>query len=439
MQILYSLLLTLAAAVCLPYFLIKGLRQGKYWHNLRERLGNLPPDVLQAAGGSSGAIWLHAVSVGELLAGLPLARALKEKYPQRKLFVSTTTDTGQRLAKERMTFADGVFYFPLDWAFAVRRVLRALRPAAVIVLETEIWPNFLLEVHRAGVPVLFVNGRVSERSFRRYRLGNSMFFGFLARVLRGASGILMQSESDAQRLREIGAPSEKVVVTGNLKFDLAPASETPLVQWLRRELARRKRGPVIVAGSVTAHEEPYVLIAFGTLQGQCRDAFLVLAPRKPERFDAAAAHIEESQRRYVRRSQVSLDAPLDENVGVLLLDSIGELAALYALADGVFVGGSLVAAGGHNILEPAAAGRVPIFGPHMENFQDIAAQFVAGGAAIQVHNPEDLGVAWIELWQNREKCERMGSAARALVEQSRGATAKTLARIAELLELKVSG
>jgi 3-deoxy-D-manno-octulosonic-acid transferase len=434
MQILYSMLFTLAVLLASPYFLLKGLRQGKYLHNLRERLGHLPESVCAAAQGSRGGIWLHAVSVGELLAGLPLARALKERYPQRKLFVSTTTDTGQQLARERLTFADGIFYFPLDWAFAVRRVLRALQPALVVVLETEIWPNFLMELARARVPVVYVNGRISERSFRRYRSATNVLPGLLQRVLNTVSAFLMQSEQDAERLRKLGAELPRVEVTGNLKYDLSPPADSPLVCWLEAELRRLKRGPVIVAGSVTADEEPYVLIAFGTLQGHFKDAFLVLAPRKPERFDAAAAHIEESQRRFVRRSTLSLPEPLDENASVLLLDSIGELAALYRLADGVFVGGSLVPAGGHNILEPAAFGKAPIFGPHMENFREMAARFLEHGAAIQVQSPEDLGVAWIELWQDSGRRLRTGAAARALVESNRGATEKSLARTAALFD-----
>jgi 3-deoxy-D-manno-octulosonic-acid transferase len=433
MQILYSMLFTLAFILASPYFLAKGLRQRKYLHNLRERLGALPPNVLAAAQAKPGGIWIHAVSVGELLAGLPLARALKEQYPQRRLFVSTTTDTGQRLARERLDFADGIFYFPLDWAFAVRRVLRALQPSLVVVLETEIWPNFLLELNRARVPVIYANGRISRRSFRRYRAAGRFVPGFFHWVLSTVNVFLMQTEQDAERIRNLGAVPERVKLAGNLKYDFALPAELPLATWLAGELRRLKRGPVIVAGSVTADEEPYVLLAFGTLQGHFKDAFLVLAPRKPERFDAAGAHIEESQRRFVRRSMLSLDAPLGENVSVLLLDTIGELAALYRLADAVFVGGSLVPAGGHNILEPAAFGKVPIFGPHMENFREMAARFLEHGAAMQVHSPEDLGVAWIELWQDPARRERLGAAARALVESSRGATDRCLAEIEALL------
>lgn len=442
MYFLYSLLTAAGMILLLPYFLVQGLRRGKYLHNISERLGALPAAAHAQEASAPGAIWIHAVSVGEALAALPLARRLKEQFPERRLVVSTTTTTGQRLARERMDFADAVIYFPLDWGFAVRRALRAVRPSLIVVLETEIWPNVLREARRAGVPVVFANGRLSERSFRRYQRAlrwlGFVLRGFLARVLADAQLYLMQTEADAQRLRALGAPSERVVVAGNMKYDLAPSSETPMVHWLENELRRHDRRPVIVAGSVTEGEESLVLIAFGIPQGQWRRALLVLAPRKPERFEAAARLAEESQRKILRRSDIVLDSAsptaMAEDVSVLLLDSVGELAGLYRLADAVFVGGSLVPAGGHNILEPAAFGKPPLFGASMENFSETAAKFLESGAAMQVDSPEALGVAWIELIQDRERRERMGAAARALVENNRGATERSLEAIARILE-----
>lgn len=444
MYLLYSLATAAGMFLLLPYFLVQGLRRGKYLHSLPQRLGWLPASV-QGPALRNGAIWIHAVSVGEALAALPLARQLKDRFPERRLVVSTTTATGQRLARERMEFADAVFYFPLDWAGPVRRALRAVCPAVIVVMETEIWPNFLREARRAGVPVVFVNGRISERSFRRYRsavrfLGR-IVSGFLSRVLSQAELFLMQTAEDAERLRRLGAPAERILVAGNLKYDLTPPTVSPVVTWLEGELHRHKRRPLIVAGSVTAGEEPLVLIAFGVVQGQWPRALLVLAPRKPERFDAAAEFIEESHRKFVRRSTLSLNgAPggrpadlLDEHASVLLLDSVGELAGFYRLADAVFVGGSLVPAGGHNILEPAAFGKPPLFGPSMENFREMAKMFLEARAAIEVHSPEDLGVAWIELVQDQARREQMGQKARDLVELNRGATARSLEHITALL------
>jgi 3-deoxy-D-manno-octulosonic-acid transferase len=442
---IYSLLMTVAAVALVPYWLLQGVRRRKYFATLRERLGLAFP-ALPRAGQGHGAIWLHAVSVGEALSGTTLARQLKERFPDAPLIISTTTLTGQTLVRERMPFADGFLYFPLDWAWCVRRAFRAVNPSLLIVLETEIWPNFLREASKREIPVVFVSGRISDRSFARYqRWFNAAGWylrPFLRCVLSLPAAFLMQTEKDAQRIRALGAPKERVSVSGNLKYDLTPPVPTPLSLWLADEAKRVGRSPVIVAGSVVATEEPLALIAFGTLQGEYPKGLLVLAPRKPERFAAAAEFIAESHRRFVRRSELGVRAPgepaaavahngrIPEDVTVVLLDSIGELASLYAIADGIFVGGSLVPSGGHNILEPAAFGKVPVFGPSMENFSEIASQFLEADAAIQVQNPEDAGGAWIELLRDPARAQRMGEAGRQLLAGSRGATGRAISEIA---------
>jgi 3-deoxy-D-manno-octulosonic-acid transferase len=440
-----------AALLLVPYWLVQGLRKSKYLSNLGERLGFSFPSLAKLPAQRPGAIWIHAVSVGEALSGVALAKRLKEAHPDRPLIISTTTITGQNLARERMPFADAVIYFPLDWTFCVRRAMDAVRPSLVLVLETEIWPNFLRGARRRNIPVLFVSGRISDRSFSRYQnyLGAFGFFlrPFLKKTLANASAFLMQSEKDAERIRALGAPADRVRVSGNLKYDLELPAPTPLSNWLEAEAQRSGRSPIIVAGSVVATEEPHALIAFGTLQGEYPKAFLVLAPRKPERFEAAAEFIHESHRKFIRRSQLMIPAPaqsqamqsssdstIPDDVTVLLLDSIGELASLYRLADGAFVGGSLVTSGGHNILEPAAFGKIPVFGPSMENFAEIASRFVAAGAAVQVESPEDVGVAWIEFFRDPERMKKMGETARRLVEDSRGATDRAVAEIAKHLD-----
>ena len=445
MYLVYSLLMGLVAILLTPYWLVQGIRHGKYLSNLGERLGLSFPALEKLPAERKGAIWLHAVSVGEVLAGATLAKRLKEQFPERPLVVSTTTMTGQSLAKERMAFADAVIYFPLDWAFCVRRALAAVKPAIVVILETEIWPNFLREASESGVPVVFVSGRISDRSFARSQSWLSLF-GFYLRpfwkdALGRAAAFWMQSEKDAERVKALGAPATKVQVGGNLKYDMQLPKSTPLTEWLEGEVARNGRRPLIVAGSVVATEEPLALIAFGVLQGEYRKALLVLAPRKPERFEAAAQFIEDSHQKWVKRSALGVAAPsgqavngngsaeIASDVSVLLLDSIGELASLYRLADGVFVGGSLVPSGGHNILEPAAFGKVPVFGESMENFAEIAHRFVTAQAALQVASPEDAGVSWIELLRNPERNQKMGETARRLVEESRGATERAVAVI----------
>jgi 3-deoxy-D-manno-octulosonic-acid transferase len=445
---IYSLLMGFAALLLVPYWLVQGLRHGKYISNLGQRLGFSFPSLANLPVDRPGAIWLHAVSVGEALSGVTLARRLKESYPDRPLIISTTTITGQALARERMPFADAAIYFPLDWTSCVRRAMNAVRPSLVLILETEIWPNFLREARHRSVPVLFVSGRISDRSFARYQSYLSAFGFFLSPFLKDAlsnsSGFLMQGEKDADRIRALGAPADRVFVSGNLKYDLELPAPTPLSNWLETEARRRGRSPVIVAGSVVATEEPLALIAFGTLQGEYPKALLVLAPRKPERFDAAAEFIDESHRKFIRRSRLPIPGPshslggsqngaISEDVTVILIDSIGELASLYRVADGVFVGGSLVPSGGHNILEPAAFGKIPVFGPSMENFSEIASRFVSAGAAVQVESPEDVGVAWIEFLRDPERAKKMSASARSLVETSRGATDRALAEIAKLL------
>ena len=448
MYLLYSLLMGLGAILLTPYWLIQGIRHGKYLSNLSERLGLSFPSLAKLPAERPAAIWLHAVSVGEVLAGVTLAKQLKQEFPERPLVVSTTTITGQALARERMPFADAVIYFPLDWTFCVRRALAAVRPALVVVLETEIWPNFLRAASLRGVPVVFVSGRISDRSFSRSQSWLTLFGFYLRPLLNDAlgraAGFWMQSEKDAIRVKALGAPPENVHVGGNLKYDLELPRSTPLADWLESEIHRGERRPVIVAGSVVATEEPLALIAFGVVQGEFRRALLIMAPRKPERFEAAAQFIEDSHQKFVRRSGLGVAAPgaqggtatavgvadsIASDVSVLLLDSIGELASLYRLADGVFVGGSLVPSGGHNILEPAAFGKVPVFGESMENFAEIAERFVTAEAALQVASPEDAGVSWIELLRNAERNKKMGDTARRLVEESRGATGRAVAAI----------
>ena len=449
MYFIYSLLMGLVALLLTPYWIVQGLRHGKYFSNLGQRLGFSFPTLSKLSENRPGAIWIHAVSVGEALSGITLAKRLKQAYPERPLVMSTTTLTGQALARERMPFADAIFYFPLDWAFCVRRAMRAVRPSIIVVLETEIWPNFLREARRREVPVVFVSGRISDRSFARYQRFFGVFGFFLRPFLRdalaNATAFLMQSERDAERIRSLGAPLERVQVSGNLKYDLELPAPTPISNWLATEAMRGGRSPIIVAGSVVATEEPLALIAFGTLQGEHRKALLVLAPRKPECFDSAAQFIDDSHRKFIRRSQLPVPGPsqngapsgefsIADDVTVILLDSIGELASLYRVADGAFVGGSLVPSGGHNILEPAAFGKIPVFGPSMENFAEIAARFTAAGAAVQVESPEDAGVAWIEFLRDPERAARMGETARKLVESSRGATDRAIAEIARHLD-----
>jgi 3-deoxy-D-manno-octulosonic-acid transferase len=429
----YRFLTILSMAVLAPYYALRGWRLREP-RALRERFGLLPPGMGAPAGAGDRPIWIHAVSVGEVLAAGPLVEGLKRRMPGRPLYVSTTTETGQRMARERLTGAEAVFYFPLDWVLAVRRALRFTRPAAVVVMETEIWPNFLHEAARLEIPVVFANARISDRAFARYQRWKSLVLEFYAEALARARLFLAQTQLDAERLRSMGAPRERVEVIGNLKFDGEPASLGAFGAWLREQALDEERWPLLMAGSVVAQEEDAVLAAYDIVQRRWRRALLVLAPRKPDRFDAAADLIEAAGWRLARRSRMDLVAPLEENVDVILLDSIGELAGLYSIADAVFVGGSLVAAGGHNILEPAWFARPPVFGNSMENFREMADQFLTAHAAVEVSSGPMLGKVWTQLIEDPARREAMGTAAQKVCERNRGATERCLDRIAGLLE-----
>jgi 3-deoxy-D-manno-octulosonic-acid transferase len=282
--------------------------------------------------------------------------------------------------------------------------------------------------------VVFANARISDRAFARYQRWKSLVLEFYAEALAHAHLFLAQTQLDAERLRAMGAPRERVEVIGNLKFDGEPPSLGAFGAWLREQAVAEERWPLLMAGSVVAQEEDAVLAAYDIVQRRWRRALLVLAPRKPDRFDAAGELIEAAGWRLARRSRMDLAAPLEENVDVILLDSIGELAGLYSIADAVFVGGSLVAAGGHNILEPAWFARPPVFGNSMENFREMADQFLTAHAAVEVSNGPMLGKVWTQLIEDPARREAMGKAAQKVCERNRGATGRCLDRIAGLLE-----
>ena len=439
MYFFYRILTAAGMFLLAPYFALRGWRAGEPSGALRERLGSLPPEIATRAttaaaaattSANTGPIWIHAVSVGEVLAAQPLIDGLKHRYPAATIFVSTTTETGQRLARERLQSADGIFYFPLDWVVPVRRALRAIKPSLVIVMETEIWPNFLRETHRANIPVLFANARISEKSFARFKQWEFLVGPFFRRTMQDAELFLAQSPEDSARLQAMGAAPERIAITGNLKYDAAPPAISRFGQWLEQQISPQERWPVLVAGSVVAGEEESVLAAYDLVQRQFRRTLLILAPRKPAQFDAAAAIASAGGWKVVRRSALDLTAALDEAADILLLDSIGELAGIYSLADATFVGGSLVAAGGHNILEPAWFARPPVFGSSMENFKDMADQFLDAHAGVQVTTGPGLGKVWIQLIEDTAMRERLGAAARAISERNRGATERSLDHIA---------
>lgn len=409
--------------VSLPYWLFQMARHGKYSKGLAERLGRLP-SRLQLPREQQPVIWVHAVSVGEVLAVAGLVEELHQRFPQRRIFISTTTDSGQALARKRFGDAN-VFYFPMDFAFAIRPYLRALRPRMVVIAETEFWPNFLRLAHASGARVAVVNARISDRSFPSYR----RFRGLLRRLLANVDLFLAQTPEDAARLRDIGAEPERVRVTGNLKFDVPAPAPPAIVESVRGSIAATGAGPVLVCGSTVEGEESLLLKAFENLLVQHPRAVMILAPRHPERFAAVAALLEQMSIRFLRRSLWNGE-PLTS--GVLLLDTIGELAALYALADIAFVGGSLVPRGGHNIIEPAQHGVATVVGNHTENFRDIVSLFESRDA-VRIVGPAELPLVLLELLADDEERRALGKLAAETMQSQIGATARSADELQELM------
>jgi 3-deoxy-D-manno-octulosonic-acid transferase len=432
MYLLYSLLLTVGFIVLLPRFAIDAMRNGKYVTGLRQRLGRLP--VLNRNG--KQVIWLHCVSVGETQAAQSLVRALLTQFPNHRLVVSTTTVTGQQVA--RKIFANKaalVFYFPIDLAWVVRRVLRAVQPSAVLIMETELWPRLLRECRARAIPVALLNGRISGASFSRYQLIRP----FIRRVLNDLTIALMQSEKDAARIRELGLPGERIALPGNLKFDSA---ETAIDERVTAELRSRfgfdGTRPLIVAASTHANEERIAIEALKQMDSdQSGHARLLIAPRHPERFGEVASLLEESGLTWSRRSEERSER--DPGCDVVLLDTVGELRAVYPLAQIVFVGGSIAVHGGHNMLEPAATGACVITGPHTENFAAVTKALLNEKALIQLPAaagsdiPTQLSSAFNELLSDEAKRREMGRRARQVCRQNTGATERTMKMLSPLL------
>lgn len=423
MYFLYSLIYSLGFGLMVPVFL---LRPGKYLAGFKQRLGFLPPFD---AGGRK-VVWLHCVSVGEANAARPLAERIKRQCPGHSLVVSTTTRTGHTLAKDAFKdVADLVFYFPFDWRNTVRRSLRAVKPSVVLLMETEIWFNFMREAYKSGARVAIVNGRLSEHSFNRY----SKIKRFMKRVFNYIELALMQDKADATRMMSLGARGSKVRVTGNLKFDHdLTAEETALTGELRERFGISAEAPLIISASTHPHEEKWVLDAFREVwkSSPTRLPRLMIAPRHPERFAEVAELIKNSGFSWVRRSEAP--SGRDAEAEVILLDSIGELRAAYPLAEIVFVGGSLVPHGGQSIYEPAAAGRAIITGPHTANFAPAVKAFLGRSALVQIGEQADTAIAGAlaaeigRLLSSPEDRHRMGSNALTVMDSNRGSVDRTL-------------
>jgi 3-deoxy-D-manno-octulosonic-acid transferase len=422
----YNLVLLATLVLSAPWWLFRMATTHKYREGLRERLGWVRPE-LRGLGTKTPLIWLHAVSVGEVLAITRLVKELDAALPDYFVAVSTTTRTGQALARERFG-ANRVFYCPLDLPWAVRAYLNALQPRLLILAETEFWPNLLSGCARRGIPVAVVNARISDRSWPRYRLLRALWKPFLSRLSR----LLAQSPTDAERLRALGC--QRVTVAGNLKFDVRAAKEADATT----ELKHRATGlRLVVAGSTLEGEEAALLQAWPRLLAADPRLLLVLGVRHPERFAAVAALLDQSGFAWVRRS-AWFTKKKEESLApgqIVLLDTIGELASVYSLAAVAFVGGSLIPAGGHNPLEPAQFGVPIVMGPHYANFRAITDDLLQQ-QAVRIASRETLANALIELLQDPAAARALGERARLVFASQAGATGRAVEAIKQLLAAK---
>jgi 3-deoxy-D-manno-octulosonic-acid transferase len=421
----YSVAWMAALTMSLPWWLWKAATTGKYRDGLRERLGRVPSRIL-IPGDSRPVIWIHAVSVGEVIAIGGLVGELRARAAHHRVVISTTTRTGQQVAQDRFG-TENVFYYPFDFAFAVRPYLRKLRPQLFVLAESEFWPRMLHECRRAGTPVAVVNARISDRSYPRYlRLR-----AFWRKILNALAIVLAQTGEDAARLRAIGVPGERVEVGGNLKYDVRAGSSSAAVDSIRAILTGKAK--LLVCGSTLEGEELLFLKLWPSLTTAEPELRMVLAPRHPERFVAVARLLDRSGIVWLRRSRWRSTSKLELKPGsILLLDTIGELASVYSMAAAAFVGGSLVPAGGHNPLEPAQFGVPILMGPHFENFREIVVKLQAQ-KAIQIVDPAHLIATLLEILRNEAASRAMGDRARAVFHAESGATDLAVNALLELL------
>lgn len=426
---IYSSLYGLWLFSRLPGLLYQAVRSRRVPPFLGPRLGCVPIELVKPPG-DPRPVWIHAVSVGEFQSVRPLLNELNLGFD--RTLISITTQTGYELARSTLANKGRIFYFPFDCKWICRRYLRKLDPALVVLTETEIWPSFLIAAQASNVPVILINGRISDRSLQGYRRIHSFFRSLLGRIDR----LYMQSRQDERRILELGAPSDRVRHAGNLKYDYSlpqDVSKQRLVNRIRDLMKSDPRGLLWICGSTREAEENLVLPVLKRLGNEFPSLKTVLAPRHPHRSDHVAALLQQNAIPFVRRSRLDAGDSSSPPVQVLLLDTIGELNYLYELADLVFVGGSLVPWGGHNILEPAYFGKPILFGPHMGNFKEIAETFLKADAALQVRNPRELASQMRNLLCDPSARRRLGLNARQVLSANRGAVHTVVTAIRKYL------
>lgn len=428
MYLIYNILLLVASPILVTMMICAALRNKKYRLGLSQKLGFVPSAVRERLG-SERPVWIHAVSVGEVMATIPLLEELKKRYPRQKVVLSTVTATGNHMAELKAGKADAVIYFPFDYPFMVNRTIRLIAPRLFITLETELWPNFLRALKQQGIPAVVLSGRISNNSYHRYRWARFFF----SRVLTHIDAFYMQTETDARRIIAIGADPARVTIQGNLKWDqeiplLTPSEKAHLYE----SLNLRDGQNIFIAGSTHRGEEEIVIEVFKRLKQGCADLKLVLAPRHPERFSEAAHLASRHGLSCIRKTELAGQCKAPQH-DVILIDTIGELSKLYGIGTIIFVGGSLVKTGGHNVLETVAHRKAVLFGPHMENFLEIASYLTENGGGLVVDNGEALFAKAQSLLHNEALRSELGEKAFEIIARNQGTTRKAMDAIGNFL------
>jgi 3-deoxy-D-manno-octulosonic-acid transferase len=428
MYFMYNLLLFSISLLLVPFLLFAILSAQKYRSGFLQKLGFISSSILQKLSGERP-VWIHAVSVGEVMATIPLVQEIKRKYPNQKIVISTVTVTGNYTATLRAKEADAVVYFPFDYPFIVKRAIKKINPKLFITLETELWPNFLRRLKRNGISSVVISGRISNRSYRKYR-GARFFF---SKVLANIDAFYMQTDLDAQRVIDIGAPHDRVITVGNLKFDqCVPTVTSEEKAQLYRAFHLDAGQRIFIAGSTHRGEEESVLEIFKTLKKRYADLILILAPRHPERFNEADNLISRHKLKSIKRTQLKQQKG-PQHHDVILLDTIGELSKLYSIGTIIFVGGSLVPIGGHNILEPVAYKKAVIFGPHMDNFLEIARVLKDTGGGLQVATKKEFLFQAQKLLHDDTLRDALGEKAFESIAHNQGTIEKAMEVIAKFI------
>ncbi|MDL2280585.1 3-deoxy-D-manno-octulosonic acid transferase [Selenomonadales bacterium OttesenSCG-928-I06] len=428
MHFIYNILIIFIAILAMPMFISRAIKEEGFPERLKQSFGRLSPETLEKVA-NKDAIWLHAASVGEIVATSPIIKEIRKNLPDATIMISVVTANGYMMAKRIIPEVDGIIFFPLDLPFLSHSIVKKIRPKILLLVETELWPNFLKSARTLKIPVMMVNGRISERSFKGY----TYMLGLVKSMVDTVVQFCMQSTIDAQHIIRLGADPRRVVVTGNTKFDQNYTRiDEQEKEELKHELAISSKSPIIVAGSTHRGEEGYIFNSFKEIKKVHKDAALIVAPREILRTNEVLdLAIKYGLPTTVKRTLIKESG--FTNHDVIVLDTIGELGRFYGLGDVIYVGGSLVTQGGHNILEPAAHGKPILVGPHMFNFKDTYALFSERGACVTVYDNVSLTEEILDLLNNKEKRDLMSKESLDIIQENKGASQKTYVYLQELL------